>query len=497
MLFGLSNASGNSGGRPHELELFDQIRYDRGLGALVPHFSNYRTTSGGGGTIHVAGTGGGGGSGSGDSTGTALAPTTPPGPGASYGVRAASVADTRPVDRNSPIFDKSSRRSLFQPTGQGPRLVVGRRQADVAATIDPGASIFPTGRLFGLGGLESFWGDVGTRLRRVVTPPRTPANIARLVLAPFTLGASYLIPSRVFRTPFIEQPINALKTVVRYSGAAYQTVLFPILTGAQQRQIFGLSPIESRVFMKGQQVFRAIDAAVLTYGLSKYIMAARQAAAMKEAAAIAGPQNNLSLLGPTAPQPFAAPLSLPPGYATPAQFASAAPASLPVGPVPPSLALNLPQTAPFTPAGAPLSLPPGYATAAQIAGTSAPAAAPGSSILGTIGHGALDAAKFAGTTAVTTAAQIALANALAPKGGGGAGGGGVSPLVLPSGPMDQGIVPAGYQSGGGGSYDPGVPADSGAQLAGMGLGTQLVIGGIAATAVIAFIAKRGKSRRKN
>jgi hypothetical protein len=250
MLFGLANASGHA---PHDGDQF-AIRYDRGLGANVPHFANIRTTSGGGSGIHTAGVG----SGSGDSSGQAISPTTAPGPGASYGLR--------PVGRNTSLFGRPRRAgllNLYQPTGQGARVVPGRSASDLNLTRQPERRAFPTGGLFGLGF------DIGHFFKRAVTIPKSPANIARIALAPFTAGVSLFLPTRVLTPPHaIDSALrlaidNSIRPAVRYAGAITQTVLFPVLTGSQQRAMFGLSPSESGVFMKAQQIFRGIDAAVL------------------------------------------------------------------------------------------------------------------------------------------------------------------------------------------------------------------------------------------
>jgi hypothetical protein len=488
MLFGLANASGHA---PHDGDQF-AIRYDRGLGANVPHFANIRTTSGGGSGIHTAGVG----SGSGDSSGQAISPTTAPGPGASYGLR--------PVGRNTSLFGRPRRAgllNLYQPTGQGARVVPGRSASDLNLTRQPERRAFPTGGLFGLGF------DIGHFFKRAVTIPKSPANIARIALAPFTAGVSLFLPTRVLTPPHaIDSALrlaidNSIRPAVRYAGAATQTVLFPVLTGSQQRAMFGLSPSESGVFMKAQQIFRGIDAAILTAGAfagGPGVFVPGSAAGVTPASsAPASLPGSLNLgyagapytgLGSAAYQPA--------GYATAGQIgtaaAQAAPAAAPIS-------LNLAGSAtqaPFVPAGAPLSLPAGYATPATIAG-GAPAAAPPIGPAGakeglTFVKIALETGKFVGTTAVTTAAQIAVQAALAKgQGGGAAGQAGGQVVTLPTDPgISQGPAQLPYSMGGAG--DPG-PAP---ELAGVSSALpQLVIGGLAVTAVVVAIARR--KRRKS
>lgn len=498
MRFGLGNASGRAASEPHDGDPFTR-RYLSGLGALVPHTANTRTTTSGGGGIGVQDLGGGGASG--DTSGTAVAPNTPPGPSASYGIG--------PQGRSSSIFRGGRRVMRYQASEQGARVLAGRGAADYSATSAGSRAVFPTGGLFGLSGLDL---NFGGWAKRAFTIPKSPANIARIALAPFTAGISLGLPTRVLTPP--RQIDTALRRVidtsirpaVRYAGVIPQTLLLPVLPASLQRKLFGLTPSESGIFEKAQQVMLPIDATIVTAGLYKYVTAAQSALPVAEHLTEAGlgpTPDKLSLLPSTTGfvPAGSAPLSLPAGYATPAELGAAAAQSAPAA-APVSLDLAMQTTAPFTPAGAPLSLPPGYATPATIAGnaplaapTSLPAPIAGAKTGLTLGKVALDAGKFVGTTAVTTAAQIAVQAALQKAGDAGVGAGAAAPAYA-TGPLDLGYGAAQpqalpyYGDGGavGGSGD--VPA-----LAGFDTSSMLIVGGIAATAAIALLAGRKKRRK--
>lgn len=216
-----------------------------GLGAVSPHVANLRTTTGGGyGVTSV-----GGGAGPGDNSGQAV----PGFGGASY---RGSGRFTSMVSR------KGARIGLYQHSGQGARVSMETSAVPTAAKGSAGSRVgFPTGGLFGvvaehvkphtLGaideepgydtGLGDFFGWLGARF----TPPG--GRINRIQIIPKNIR---------------NQIPDPIRKAVRYGGAGVAAVFAPILTGSQQRKIFGLDPNESAVFMKTQQVSRGIIAAI-------------------------------------------------------------------------------------------------------------------------------------------------------------------------------------------------------------------------------------------
>jgi LPXTG-motif cell wall-anchored protein len=565
MLYGASgNASRNSDGilshSQDPLALPERLYKDENLGALVPHSANTRTTTGGG--IGVASTGSGGASG--DTTGSPVAPSvqamalTPAGRGSvvfrgnhnelrfqptaqgarvSMGSKALALAPGQssiytPHDSSSfpagglfglgdvdgfvgwlqqrlapPRTREHIIKGALVPVTAGFSLAfpnrwvtASHRRSQDPEYIPPRTYTGPGIHPAGLGDLAGF-----SFKRAFLTIPKSPANIARIALAPFTLGATLFLPTRVLTPPkSIDSALRlvidkGIRLPVRYAGAVTQTVLFPVLTGSQQRAMFGLSPSESGVFMKAQQIFRGIDAAVL--GAAAF--AAGPSAFVPGMATTGGPGGGAGL-GPGA-------ASLPgqlnygyagasysglgssgytaPGYVTAGQLGGAG-GSLPAASSAPSLvAASSTHVLPFVPASSAPALPAGFATPAQIA-ASAPAAPAAASAPGelTLGKVALGAGKFLGTTAVTTAAQIAVQAALnkgqQAVGGDGAG---VGPLAF------GGQLPIGA-GGSPMSYDPG-SAGSDPQLAGMSPTSELVLAGLAVTAIAAGLMARRRRRR--
>ena len=201
-----------------------------GLGAIVPHSSNIKGSYSGGGGGGQGGQGGGG--------GAPIAPLV--GNNARTGFR--------PNDNTTQAFSpgkNGKRSSRFRPSGIASR------------SSTPGDSFQRRQQYYsGLGGLGSWfshWTNVHTYL-----PPGGKLNR----ITPIPASIRRAVPS------FIRRPI-------RYFGAGFQTIFASLLTGSQQRRFFGLSARESRVFMKGQQVFRIVDAAVLAaYGGYAYFGAA-------------------------------------------------------------------------------------------------------------------------------------------------------------------------------------------------------------------------------
>lgn len=473
-------------------DFFPRRRKLGGLAALVAHSANQRTTSNGG-TLGIEGMGGG--SGSGDTTGQALAPTISPSPGSSYGLH--------PTGRNTYFLERGRRQYRYQPNMQGARVGAGDR-AELFQPRESDTPAFPTGGLFGLSGLDGFFSWIKQR----VTPPS--GGISKIQIIPPAIRN--IIPTPV-------------RTAIRYAGAGVQSLVLPVLSGPEQRQVFGLSPSESGVFMKMQQVMRPIDAALLTWGVAGVVAPLLATPASISAAAApaalpgtvsagelaAGGSASLDLVS-TVPSAsalgFATPAaaSLPAGYATPAMFASsvAAGSSAAAPLASTSLDLALPATMP-SPIAAPVSLPQGYATAAQIAGQAAPAA---SSPMGAAGPGfwskageyALSGAKEVGKTVLTSAATIAVARALTPGGAAGdqgqpqtlqvgGGAGGAQPQVAPQ-VAPQSAMPY-YASGGDvGTTDAGM-------LPGVSLTSYLPIVGVGAVLIYALFGGRKKPQRRS
>jgi hypothetical protein len=239
-------------------------------------------------------------------------------------------------------------------------------------------------------------GDPFGWIKDRLTPPG--GNILRI--QPIPVQIRNLIPTPV-------------RTAVRYAGAAQQTFMLPFLTGSAQRRVFGLSPAESRVFMKGQQVSRIVSAVVVTGGLAKVGPAAfaatptgsatvgAQSLTPAQYASVVGPGNTLTAASSSTPYMTVAP---PVTELTGTKFATAAAfSSTPAG-----------SAAPVT-AGLSLPWEPGF-TAAAKAGA---AAAPQPGIASQLAKGALEAGKFVGKTAVQTAASVAVAQATMPRGGAG------------------------------------------------------------------------------
>jgi hypothetical protein len=145
-------------------------------------------------------------------------------------------------------------------------------------------------------------GDPFGWIKDRLTPPG--GNILRI--QPIPVQIRNLIPTPV-------------RTAVRYAGAAQQTFMLPFLTGSAQRRVFGLSPAESRVFMKGQQVSRIVSAVVVTGGLAKVGPAAfaatptgsatvgAQSLTPAQYASVVGPGNTLTAASSSTPYMTVAP----------------------------------------------------------------------------------------------------------------------------------------------------------------------------------------------
>jgi len=300
---------------------------------------------------------------------------------------------------------------------------------------------------------------------------------------------------------------NAIKTPLRYYGAAVQSTFFPMLSGPQQRRMFGLSPSESGVFEKWQQIMLPIDATIVTLGMTSYatgigpfastvtkvpytslapvtftpgqsasLIAGDFGTTTGQAAALTAPANLVVSAAPaTSPGIFTA--ALPSTMMTPMQASAALTAG------------DFGATAGTNAVLAGVATTPAQA-AANIAQGGSGAGAPG--FLAKLGDLALAGGKFVGTTAVTTAASLALQRAMMPGGGPQdqpVGQGGVPVYAASGGPQGQQIVPMGGGSAGGGG-------DAGAQpeLAGVGLPVMLAAGAIGVGALV-MLKRRRRAKR--
>lgn len=371
--------------RENSYDRFDDAIPTKGLGALPPHGAGYTQPSGGGGgSIGVLGVGGGGGTPAGGTV-TAPGPTVAPG--------------FRTVGRNQSIFQVGFQRpsianvrNAYQPSGIAPRA--STKGSDFLAPKNPKGAA-------GLGAWYSHWIDPNTYL-----PPGGKIN--RITIIPQTIR-------NIIPTP--------IRTAVRYFGAGVQSVFFPVLSAPQQRTIFGLSPKESAVFEKTQQIMLPIDAVIVTAGAAAYLTAPAavspaaltpaQSAAMLASNSAIPAAGDASFVSPLAanvltPAQAAAAIS-PEGVSAEAGITAAAPYVAPGAGYTGAQASLLAEG--FSPAAVAPNLTP-VQVAAAIKDGSIPATG-GGGFLSSVGNAALGAGKFVGTTAVTTAAQIALQNAMA------------------------------------------------------------------------------------
>lgn len=275
----------------------DRSEYgELGLGAVVPHAANLQSTptgAPGGGGYGVLGVGGG----------------QPAGqPGGTVPIAGTAGTGYAPVGRTtSPIFKtgknsdkggKSTARNVFQASAQGSRVGEGSAAVPTALKGQAGSksSGFPVGGLYGLHGLNSLSGskpldDVSGlsgffndlfkgNISKAFTPPG--GKITRI--APLASIA------QVLPTP--------VRTAIRYAGAVPFTATVGLFTPASvPRQIFGLSPTESKYQEIGAKVARVVAATVATAGAAAYLMPASAPALGPGTTAIGGYAPSTAFVG--------------------------------------------------------------------------------------------------------------------------------------------------------------------------------------------------------
>lgn len=352
------------------------------------------------------------------------------------------------------------------------------------ANPEPG-KYYPLGEAEGLGGI---FDGAGSRLKKAITPPKKTSNIVRAALAVPTVGLSLVNTKSLAKS--LPTPV---RSAIRYTGAVTQTVFFPILTGGQQRAMFGLDAKESRVFMKGQQISRGVIAAIATAGIVKGAYTPTIFAKTVQASSYGGEGLNIAT-APTYSGIGSKGYLASQGYAPSTAFGSgAAPAS-----AAPSLSLGSVTSSPafMTPTAASL---PGYATPAQFAASAAPAAssaapaASSASLLSKAGGAAGALGKTLGTVALYGAASKLLTPGMGP---GLVPGEGSATNVVVEGGSGQPVIiapPASF-GGGGEASQTSTPEPV---LAGFSLPMVVLVAGIAVGGGVMFAKRRKGKRRKS
>lgn len=239
MLYGTRSVQASNEGGDRDFDSSPIIGLADYLGAVTPNRAPGVITGGGG--YSPAGGGGGG--------------TPAPGETAVAGTRLSSF---KPVDRNVsiPMFAaKGKARQSFQKSGRGARLSIGQLRFSPISKVSTAWG--------GLSGIEN-------DLDILTWSPKEPEETS--ALGDFFSDLGKRIGSgQAFRPPSIVTRLvpAPIKKAIRYAGAGTAAVFAPVLTGAQQRKIFGLSPGESANFMKTQQASRIAIGVIATAGAGK------------------------------------------------------------------------------------------------------------------------------------------------------------------------------------------------------------------------------------